>query len=204
MSIEQVAITIDTKRLLVFNIIKKKKPHLPLDILEDAYSTASLTILQNYKSIKNIELELITQTYTEIGKIFKEQQNFKRYVLEEKRHYDKIDFNNLDQRIYNNLTRIQQLVFEKRLQNIPPSKMNIGKSSENISQISHGIILRYKRFMIKMKGITLEKIETLPQQAKQVMLLYYQGYRPIVIASMLNKSKNYVSTQIFLSRQKIL
>ncbi len=200
MTFKQLADNIAQNRLLVFSLIKQKKPGLSIETLEDAYSTASLKLLQQNKTnntqIDDLVLELICLTYKEIGELYKETYNLKKYVLEGQRHYDKIDYNKLDPRFKHRLTPRQKIVFELRCKHIPPRNMQIPYTTQNINQISYAIIYNYRNFMRSMQHLTLFKIKKLPKARQEIMLLYYKGYKPITIATMLQKTPGYIRAVI--------
>lgn len=209
MTFKELAENIDKNRLLVFSLIKQKKPGLSLETLEDAYSTASLKLLQQNKTrqnitINNLVLDLICLTYKEIGEFFKDVESLRKYVLEGQRHYDKINYNKLDPRFKNRLTPRQKIIFNLRCKHIPPSKMQTCYSTQNINQISYSIIYKYRKFMLAMQPLKLRKIKKLTGASKEIMLLYYNGFKPSTIAGMLEKNSGYVRTVICYTRKKLI
>lgn len=204
MDIQQLSDLILKNRLLVFSVIKTKK-HVQTEVLEDAFSIATLKILEQQQNIKieNITAELLRLTYKEIGKEYKQQQEAQKYLLQGSRHHDKLDWNKLDKRIINRLTPRQKTIYKYRCKRIPPSKMPVQYSTQNISRISYLIIKKYKKFLLTTQSIRKEDVDKLPLYLQPTFLLYLQGYTHDAIATKLNKSISYIRYLICIGKAQL-
>lgn len=204
MDIKQLSNVIDKNRLLVFSIIKSKK-QIPIEVLEDSYSAATLEILQQHEkiTIKNLTLELLRLTYKEIGVYYRQKNDTERFLVKDLRHYDKIDYNKLDKRIFNRLTPRQKIIFKYRCLHFTPSQMPVKYSKQNINQISYAILQKYKKFMQTMQEIKKEDIKKLTKSKRKILQLYYKGHTATTISQKLNLTQGYVKTTICIAKQTI-
>lgn len=186
----------------VFNIIKKKCNYATIEEIEDAYSITSVKLLKNHKKLHEGDIfhASIKETFDALGRAFNESWKFNRYVVEGRRHYDSIDFNKLDPRFRNSLTPIQQKVFEERCTGVKGYSKT--KSKCYVVTTAFYIIRKYRKWIVRVKGVTQDKIDKLSRKNfREVMTLVNQGYSNIEIGKRMNMSLGHVSVAICLSRR---
>lgn len=194
---------------IVGGAIRKRLPHIPQETLEDGFHNSVLSMLKIKDTIQDGEIVeyLIVNTYDEVEKVYRDHREFQKYVVDNAVPRHKFDFSKFHKFYINSLTPPQKKIYNAKMRGMTIKEMEIrlNMSANHICVVAWYIVNKYKKWVKRRRLLDLDirLINRLNPWDKEVMLLYYYGYTPKMIAKRVGIDHKAVSVRVFHLRDQL-